>query len=185
MPEKHQTRPRRWPRIPPFLLSACLLLSLSLQAAPLPELPDIGDASGNVISPAAERRLGQAFMRSIRASEKVLEDPLIDDYLSGLGRRLTRHTSLGEDGFHFFLIDDPTVNAFAGPGGYIGIHTGLILTTETESELAAVMAHEIAHVTQHHLARRWQVVNDMSVPQAAVLIAAAVLGATVSPDAGP
>lgn len=184
MPEKHPIHPPAWRRAAHLLLGACLALAAPLQAAQLPELPEIGDVSGNLISPATERRLGQAFMRSIRASEKVLEDPLIDDYLSDLGRRLTRHTSLGEDGFHFFLIDDPSVNAFAGPGGYIGIHTGLILTTESESELAAVMAHEIAHVTQHHLARRWQVADDMTVPQAAVLIAAAVLGATVGPDAG-
>lgn len=181
----HPTRARRARRqILNALLSASLVLAAPGQAASAPELPDFGDSAGNILSPVAERRLGQAFMRSIRASEKVLEDPLLDDYLNDLGQRLTRHTALGEDSFHFFLVDDPSVNAFAGPGGYIGVNTGLILTTESESELAAVLAHEIAHVTQKHLARSWQAASDMSIPQAAVLIAAAVLGATVSPDAG-
>jgi predicted Zn-dependent protease len=184
MPDQQNTRRRGWRQTTGLLLCGSLILAGAPHAEPLPELPDFGDVSGNLITPTAERRLGQAFMRSIRASEKVVDDPLVDDYLNELGRRLTRHTELGEDGFHFFLIDDPSVNAFAGPGGHIGIHTGLILTTESESELAAVLAHEIAHVTQKHLARSWQVASDMTVPQAAVLIAAAVLGATVSADAG-
>lgn len=165
------------------VLCASLVLPVAPQAQTIPSLPDFGDASGNVLSPAAERRLGQAFMRSVRASEKVLDDPLLDDYLTSLGRRLAKHTNLGEDGFHFFFVDDPSINAFAGPGGYIGIHTGLVTTSETESEVAAVLAHEIAHVTQLHLARTWQAAGNMSVPQAAVLIAAAALGATVGGDA--
>jgi predicted Zn-dependent protease len=167
-----------------LLLAASLALPAMPRADSLPPLPDFSDVSGNILSPAAERRLGQAFMRSVRANTKVIDDPVVDDYINDLGRRLTRHTSLGEDSFHFFLINDPTVNAFAGPGGNIGIHTGLILTSESESELAAVMAHEIAHITQHHLARTWQAASNMTVPQAAVLIAAAVLGATVGADAG-
>ncbi len=164
-------------------VSALLVLPGAGNADALPTLPDFGDVSGNVLTPAAERRLGQAFMRSVRASEKVLDDPLLDDYLTDLGKRLTRHTDAGVDGFHFFFLQDPSVNAFAGPGGYIGVHTGLVTTSESESELAAVLAHEIAHVTQLHLARTWQAASDMSIPQAAVLIAAAALGATVGGEA--
>lgn len=171
-------------RLPVALLCAALALPGAPGADSLPPLPDFGDVSGNLLTPTAERRLGQAFMRSVRASTQVIDDPLLDDYLNDLGRRLTEHTALGSDSFHFFFVEDPSVNAFAGPAGHIGIHTGLVLTSESESELAAVMAHEIAHVTQQHLVRTWQAASDMTVPQAAVLIAAAVLGATVGADAG-
>lgn len=184
MPET-RIRRCRWRLPATALLGACLALpGLPARADALPPLPDFGDASGNLLTPAAERRLGQAFMRSLRTSEKVVDDPLMNDYLNELGARLTRYTDIGSDGFHFFLVDDPSINAFAGPGGYIGIHTGLVTTSESESELAAVMAHEIAHVTQHHLARTWQAASNMSIPQAAVLIAAAALGAAVGADAG-
>lgn len=183
MPATRNSRPGHWRSSATALLCACLALPAQFRAEALPPLPDFGDVSGNLLSPAAERRLGQAFMRSLRASEKIMDDPLLDDYLNSLGRRITRQTNLGEDGFHFFFVDDPSINAFAGPGGYIGIHTGLVTTSESESELAAVMAHEVAHVTQQHLARMWQASNDMTIPQAAVLIAAAVLGATVGGDA--
>jgi predicted Zn-dependent protease len=166
------------------LLCIALAVPVTPVADSLPPLPDFGDASGNLLTPAAERRLGQAFMRSVRASTPVIDDPLLDDYLNDLGRRLTQHTALGTDSFHFFFVDDPSVNAFAGPAGHIGIHTGLVLTSDSESELAAVMAHEIAHVTQQHLVRTWQAASDMTVPQAAVLIAAVVLGAAVGADAG-
>lgn len=167
-------------------LFLCLLV-LGLHAAPVSaldtDLPDLGNSAGSLMTPKHERELGQAFMRSVRRTEKVMDDPLLVDYVQSLGQKLVRHSDSSGSPFSFFLIDDPQINAFAGPGGYIGIYSGLLLTTETESELAAVLAHEIAHVTQQHLLRAWESTSNMTIPNAAVLLAAAVLGATVGGDA--
>ena len=140
-------------------------------------LPEIGDPSGNLLSPTQERRLGQAFMRSIRASQPVIDDPLMNSYIQRLGEQLVAASDAAGRNFHFFLIDSPQINAFAGPGGYIGIYSGLVTTTESESELASVVAHEIAHVTQNHLIRSFDAAKRMSLPMAALAIAALVLGA--------
>ena len=148
-------------------------------------LPEIGDPSGNLLSPAGERRLGQAFMRHVRASQQVISDPLMNSYIQSLGGRLAASSNSQERTFHFFLIDSPDVNAFAGPGGYIGINTGLITTTESESELASVLGHEIAHVTQNHLVRTFDAMQRMSLPAAALAVTALVVGAaTKQTDAG-
>ena len=164
----------------------CALL-LSVTATPIPalntELPDLGNSAGSLMTPKRERELGKAFMRSVRRSQKVMDDPVLSDYIQSLGQRLVDSSEARGTSFNFFLIDDPQINAFAGPGGHIGIYTGLLLTTETESELAAVVAHEIAHVTQQHLLRAWETTSNLSVPNAAILLAAVVLGATVGGDA--
>jgi len=148
------------------------------------DLPDFGDSADAVLSPAQEKRLGHAFMRSVRSTEKVVTDSLLNDYVQSLGKKLITRSKSATGNFTFFLIDDPSVNAFAGPSGYIGIHTGLILTSESESELAAVLAHEIAHVTQKHLVRTFEAASRMSIPAAAVLLAAAALGAVAGGPAG-
>jgi len=147
------------------------------------ELPDLGNSAGTLMTPKRERELGKAFMRSVRRSQRVMSDPLLADYIQDLGQSLVQNSSASGSPFTFFLIDDPQINAFAGPGGYIGIYTGLLLTTETESELAAVLAHEIAHVTQQHLLRAWESASQMSIPNAAILLAAIALGAAVGGDA--
>ena len=136
-------------------------------------LPDIGDSAGN-ISPAQEYRTGEAVIRNIRHAGGVLDDPLIQEYLNELGYRLVA-PSESQQLFHFFLIKDTSINAFALPGGFIGINAGLILATKSESELAGVMAHEIAHVTQRHHARRYEQ-GTSNVPVIAAIIAAIVLG---------
>ena len=169
---------------------ARIALSLLLLAAPAPpamaldtDLPDLGNSAGSLMSPKRERDLGKAFMRGVRRSEKVMDDPLLADYIEHLGQKLVAASDVKGTPFHFFLIDDPTINAFAGPGGHIGVFSGLVMTTDTESELAAVLAHEIAHVTQQHLMRAWESTSQLSIPSAAVLLAAIVLGATVGGDA--
>jgi predicted Zn-dependent protease len=122
-------------------------------------------------------------MRYIRATEPVLEDPLYADYIERLGGELSSNSDWFGSPFTFFLIDRPEVNAFAGPGGYIGVYSGLVLTSETESELAAVLAHEIAHVTQRHLLRAWDSTSNMSMISAASLIGAILLGLAGGGDA--
>lgn len=130
--------------------SAFLALTLAL-AQPLPEL---GEAAQADLSPQAERRIGESFMRDIRLREpSYVDDPEIEGYLNDLGSRLVAASPDARPDFSFFAISDPTLNAFAMPGGFIGVHTGLILAAQSESELAGVIAHEISHVTQHHIAR--------------------------------
>ena len=116
-------------------------------------LPDLGDSSQALFSPAIERRLGQAIMQQVRSDRTYLDDPVATDYLNTLGNRLASASPDTHQSFEFFLMQDPSVNAFALPGGFIGVHTGLMLTAQTESELAGVLAHEVAHVTQRHIAR--------------------------------
>ncbi|HYR05599.1 MAG TPA: M48 family metalloprotease [Gallionella sp.] len=116
-------------------------------------LPDLGDVSQTVLTPLQERQIGQQSVMQIRASKQFLDDAEINDYLNRLGQKLVEHSAEPSLGFEFFALDDYNVNAFALPGGFIGVNSGLLLTAQSESELAAVLSHEIAHVTQHHLAR--------------------------------
>ncbi|WP_373510634.1 M48 family metalloprotease [Thiocapsa sp.] len=147
-------------------------------------LPDMGSSSDSMMTLSAEARLGKLFMRSVRSALPVMDEPLATSYIESLGTTLVEADRTAGGSFTFFVIDEPVVNAFAGPGGYIGVYAGLILAAETESELAAVMAHEIAHVTQRHLMRSFEDQSKLSLPTTALLIAAAILGAQVSPDAG-
>lgn len=140
---------------------ACLLFVTALPAAQ--DLPELGDAANEELSLATEKRIGQQIMHDIRAREpSYLDDPEIEGYLNHIGGRLAAVCSDPGIGFTFFPINDPTINAFAMPGGYIGVHSGLILAAQSESELAAVLAHEIAHVTQRHIARQIQRESQMS-----------------------
>jgi predicted Zn-dependent protease len=162
-----------------LLITATLIFSsiFSTAAATDFDLPDFGDPSGSIMSPEDERRLGQAFMRSVNRAMKIETDPLLIAYIESLGAHLVENSGDANQPFSFFIVRDPAVNAFAGPAGNIGIHTGLILTTESESELASVVAHEIAHVTQKHLARTFDMASGMGFASTAAIIAALVLGA--------
>lgn len=156
---------------------------LALAPAALAEgLPDLGDVAQIDLSPQAERQIGGSIFRDIRLREpSYLDDPEITGYLNRLGMRLVAHSGAARQEFQFFVLRDPTLNAFAMPGGYIGVHTGLITAAESESELASVIAHEISHVTQHHLAR---MVGKQSQAQlvSMLALAVAVLAARNSPD---
>ena len=114
------------------------------------ELPDLGDVSQATITPHQERQIGLQIMRKIRADPSYLDDPEIASYLSNLGHKLIANSDeAGTDqSFEFFAIQDSSINAFALPGGFMGFNSGLIIAAQSESELAAVMSHEIAHVTQ-------------------------------------
>lgn len=167
-----------------LLLCVCVILQpLTAWSVTGDDLPDFGAASGNVLSPVAEQRLGKQFMRWVRASQDVLDDPVLEEYLKNLGESLVKNSEGLGSHYRFFLVNSPQINAFAGPSGHIGINTGLLLITDSESELAAVVAHEITHVTQKHLLRAWHSASSMSMVQAAALIGAIILGATVGGDA--
>jgi predicted Zn-dependent protease len=135
-------------------LPLLFLLALLMAArCPAQALPDLGDVSQATFTPAAERRMGESIMEQVRRDRSYRDDPVVTDYLNNLGNRLVAASPDSRQSFEFFLLDDLTVNAFALPGGFIGVHAGLILTAQTESELAGVLAHEVAHVTQRHIAR--------------------------------
>jgi predicted Zn-dependent protease len=147
-------------------------------------LPDFGSSADLVMSSGEEKQLGRAFMRSVRAALPVIDDPLLNDYIESLGNRLVAASGTGAGRYNFFLIDQPLINAFAGPDGNVGVYSGLVLAAESESELAAVMAHEIAHVTQRHLMRAFEEQQRLSIPATALIVAAAILGAQVDADLG-
>lgn len=132
-------------------IAACMLFGMTPGSAA--ELPDLGDVSRMTLSESRETLLGNQIMRQIRADKDFLDDPEINEYLNNLGLRLAAALPDPRYHFQFFAVRDASINAFALPGGYIGVHTGLIAATRNESELAGVLAHEIAHVTQNHIAR--------------------------------
>lgn len=139
-------------------------------------LPTIGNDTSSRFSAAEEKFLGETFMRQVRLELPISDDPEINSYLSGLGFRLIASSKFSNRNFNFFAVIDPSINAFAGPNGYIGVNAGLILNTEDESELASVMAHEIAHVTQRHLERSFDTGEKLNLPTAAAIITAIILG---------
>lgn len=146
-------------------------------------LPEIGDSAGALISPQQEYRIGQSFYWRIQQSTDLIDDPEVNSYLQSLGYRLVAESASPHLSFTFFMVPALSVNAFAAPGGFIGTHSGLVLASESEDELASVLAHEIAHVTQRHLLRGFEKQKNLSVPMTAATIAAALLVA-VSPKAG-
>ncbi|MDO6384912.1 MULTISPECIES: M48 family metalloprotease [unclassified Uliginosibacterium] len=136
------------------LLIAVLLIQPVAAQQLANRLPDLGDPAQQSLSPAQERRIAEEVMREVRFREpSYLDDPEVEEYLAALGRSLTSSPVVAGQNYQFFVLNDRTINAFAMPGGVIGLHTGLIATAATESELASVMAHEIGHVEQHHMAR--------------------------------
>jgi predicted Zn-dependent protease len=130
-----------------------LALVLATGVARGEDLPDLGDVAQASFTPQQERALGENIMRQIRQDKAYVDDPELTDYLNDLGYRLVSQSPEYRQEFEFFVILDPSVNAFALPGGFIGVHTGLFLTAQSESEFASVLSHEIAHVTQRHIAR--------------------------------
>lgn len=159
-----------------------LVLLLCLVPRALAEgLPDLGDAAQSSFTALEERRLGEEIMREVRADRSYYEDAEATDYVMALGNRLVSRGSETRQDFQFFLMQDRQINAFALPGGFIGVNSGLILAAQSESEVAGVMAHEIAHVTQRHIARILDQQKHSTVISLAAL-AVAILAARSSSD---
>jgi predicted Zn-dependent protease len=140
-------------------------------------LPDLGSPADAILSKSDEAKIGRAIMSQIRASGMLVEDPQIVEYVSEIGHRIAAHANSGAHKFTFFVVDDPSMNAFALPGGFIGVHTGLIEATRSEDELAGVLAHEIAHVTQRHIARAVHANSRQSLLSTAIMLGALIAGA--------
>lgn len=167
-------------RKPLWLVFSALWLGL---APPLAAdgLPDLGSHERVGLTVAAERRLGERLMLDIRRDPAYLEDAEIADYLNRLGARLVAQAEGVRTPFEFFVVRDPTLNAFALPGGFVGVHSGLILAARSESELAGVLAHEISHVTQSHLVRLFGAQSQAQLPSL-IALAVAILAAKSNPD---
>ncbi len=146
-------------------------------------LPDMGSGANAMISRADEYQVGRMMVHSLRKEGAVLEDPEVTEYINDLGRKLSSEAQEGAQQFQFFIVRDSSFNAEALPGGFIIVHSGLYLQTNSESELAAVLGHEIAHVTQRHLARAIQAQSRNSLPMMAAMLGAILLGAIGGGDA--
>lgn len=164
-----------------FILPAVLFLLFLLPARA--ELPQLGDPTQQNFSPLEERLMGLNFYKTLRANLVFIEEPTVNQYLEDLGQRLVSHSDQPDSEFKFFILNVPNINAFAGPDAYIGIHTGLILAADNEAELAGVLAHEISHVTQRHIARAITESNTSPAAMFATILAAILIGAQ-DPDAG-
>ncbi|MBC3863864.1 M48 family metallopeptidase [Undibacterium jejuense] len=166
--------------------SLCASSNYAQTTSATQNLPTLGDTSREDLSPLAERKLGEQIMNVVRRDPDYIDDGPVAEYLNRLGNQLldAHPDARGEAAynFEFFAVRDPVLNAFAFPGGFIGLHTALILTAQTESELASVIGHEIGHVAQRHIARMLTSQKyDSYIPL--VALALAVLAARSSPDA--
>ena len=142
------------------------------------DLPDLGSPATAAVSLEDEYRAGLGWFSQMRQTGVVLEDPEVSDYIQEIGHSLSSRAEEGQHQFYYFVVKDPVVNAFAMPGGFIAIDSGLILATRNENELAGVMAHETAHVTQRHLVRQLIDQSHASLVSTAAMLAAILLGAT-------
>src|SRR5690348_2302754 len=141
---------------PRTLLSLVAALALSLPAAGQQadvRLPSLGSSADTMMSPQEAKQYGAEFLRELRAAHLVMDDPQVDEYLHTLGYRLASASADPGQQYTFTLINVPEINSFATFGGYVFIFSGMVTATRTQDELAAVMAHELAHVSQHHLQR--------------------------------
>lgn len=176
--------------MPAVLLRAltCCLLSVLLTTSPTAhadtELPDLGGVSASPLSPEQEYRLGRTWLRQLRGQVRMLNDPLIQEYAEHLVYRLASHSDLAEPDLAIVLINSRDINAFAVPGGVIGLNAGLFLNASREDEVAAVVAHEIAHVSQHHFGRRLADSQRMSKAVLAAMLASLAVAIAGDPEAG-
>lgn len=168
-----------------FLLTGLgvVLGNVPAQAAGTNDLPDIGSPATAAISLADEYQLGRMVVRGLRDQGSILEDPEVSEYIQSLGLGLSSGANQGEYQFQFFVNRDLDINAFALPGGFVGVNAGLLLATRNESELAGVVAHEVTHVTQRHIARTLVAQSRNSLVSTAAMLAAILVGAAAGGDA--
>ncbi|MDR9389845.1 MAG: M48 family metalloprotease [Wenzhouxiangella sp.] len=146
------------------LMGAVALSGASAIAQDSVRLPEMGSTTTRVLSPEEERTFATDIERYFRANGMLIEDPFIVDYIEDMSYRLVSYSTRNQSDFHFFVLKDPSINAFAAPAGVIGLHSGLILLAQNEAEVAGVVAHEIAHITQDHLARAMENQQNVSMP---------------------
>ena len=158
-----------------FRLLLCITLII-INNSSYAELPELGDPTLKSFSTEEEKKLGLMFYRTLRNNLRFVDDPQLNYYIKNLGQKLATHSDANNNNFKFFIINSPTINAFAGPDAYIGINSGLFLESSNESQLASVMAHEISHVSQRHLARAINESGSTAIATFATVLAAILLG---------
>lgn len=169
------------PFLRPTLLTLACLLALPSHAG---DLPSLGDASSAIVSPQQEHQLGRAWLSLLRGQVKQLNDPLLKDFVETSVYRLSETSQLNDRRLEFILIDSKELNAFAAPGGIVGVNGGLFFNAETEGEYIGVLAHELAHLSQRHFARGVEAQQRMQLPMMAALLAGIVIAASGAGDAG-
>ncbi|MGH8174713.1 MAG: M48 family metalloprotease [Steroidobacter sp.] len=161
-----------------LLLSAALTFgATSASHADPDDLPDIGSPAQAMLTMDDEYQIGRMIVRGLRDQDQILEDPEVTEYIRTLGYKLSSQAHDGGQRFNFFMARENSINAFALPGGFIGVNVGLLLETKNESELAGVLAHEIAHVTQRHIARGVAAQSRSTLVSTAAMLAAILVGA--------
>lgn len=166
-----------------FSLLASLPIAPNISAATT-ELPDLGDSASGYVSLQQEHKLGRLWLRQLRRQTNTLEMPLATQFLENLIFRLVPHSEVKQSEFEFVIVDRPELNAFAVPGGIIGINFGILLYARDEDELSAVLAHELAHLSQRHFARQVEQAEKQQPVAIAALLASILLIATNNADAG-
>ena len=165
---------------PTLLTLACLLAAPAMAS----DLPSLGDASSAIVSPQQEHQLGRAWLSLVRGQVSQLDDPQLKDYVETSVYRLSETSQLQDRRLEFVLLNSPQINAFAAPGGIVGVNGGLFLYAQTEAEYASVMAHELAHLSQRHFARGLEAQQRMQIPVMAGLLAGIVAAAAGAGDVG-
>jgi predicted Zn-dependent protease len=169
----------RVPGLLPRTLTLLAVATLVAQPAAFGQgLPDFGSPADSVLTKSREKLLGDSVVFQLRRAGAIVDDALLNEYIRILGSQLASQVNDGDYAFQFFMIDDSSINAFAMPGGVIGVHTGLLLATDNESELAGVIAHEVSHVTQRHIARALYDQQRGSILAMATAIASILIAAT-------
>ena len=146
-------------------------------------LPELGDASSSAISLSSEYKLGRLYMAQLRGTLPDLQDPIIQDYTEHMIYRISEYSQLEDRRLEIMLIDNKGINAFAAPGGVIGIYSGLIYHSDSEGQFASVISHELAHLSQRHFARRIQRQQDRSLANALIILASVAIAASSQPEA--
>ena len=160
-----------------FFLISLILLSFCLHTPFVQaELPVLGDPSRQSISPAQEYQMGQNYYQTLKSNHLILDDVLVNEYIQSLGQTLISSSEQADLHATFFIVKANVINAFALPGAFIGVNSGLVITAKNEGELAGVLAHEVSHVTQRHIARSMNDSSSSSATMFAALLAALIMG---------
>ncbi len=157
------------------LAVSAVSLAAAAQTGRIP-LPDMGNSASTILTEKEEAEYARELVRQMRAFEVLVEDPQIAAYFEDMGFSLVSESDRPDKAFRFVVIDEPNINAFAAPGGVIALHSGLILAAENESEVAGVLSHEIAHITQLHLYRAFENAKRMSIPLALAMLGMVLAG---------
>lgn len=165
---------------PTLLTLACLLAGPGMAS----DLPSLGDASSALVSPQQEHQMGRAWLSLVRGQVSQLSDPQLKDFIETSVYRLSETSQLQDRRLEFVVLDSPQINAFAAPGGIVGVNGGLFLYAQTEAEYASVMAHELAHLSQRHFARGLEAQQRMQIPVMAGMLAGIIAAAAGAGDLG-